>query len=202
MKYLQLFSIFILVLFASSALADKMSIHLKNGKVINYNTNNINKITYQKSKRDMVFQLDSTTNQSRAIGHGYGLLENFELTGTIRIEKGYRNNGTSWAGFLIRADKENAQHGKSNGYLCFIRKNGEVGIHSSGIQHIKVQRKTNSSSLQDTLIRIVARNDNIKVYVNHKLILNERGAYLSKGYISLNVGGSRSTFTIKSIKRL
>lgn len=182
--------------------ADEMIIHFNNGKMIKYDTDSIKKITYSKSNDDVVVILDSRIDEYKSIGNGFGLLGDFELTGEIKILETYRGDGASWAGLLIRTDQENGKHGKNTGYLCFIRENGEVGIHSSIVNHIRSQKKTSNKGKNTNHITIRAKSENIKIYVNDVLVLDEDHARIPRGYISLNVGGAKAKFTIKSIKKI
>lgn len=120
--------------------------------------------------------------------------KNFILTGDILIQKTYRQNGTGWAGIFIRADRPNAIHGRDTGYLCYIRVNGDVGIHSSIIDDIRKNKSTSFYGEKKNSFKIIAKDNDIKYFINDVLIIHATNAFLKQGNILLNVGGVRAKF--------
>jgi hypothetical protein len=130
-------------------------------------------------------------------------IKDFELNATVQFESGYRDNKTGWAGFLVRTNKENGLHGKDEGYLVFVRENGEIGVHSSKGTSKKVRMDKQLEGVfpnDKILIKITSRADALTIFVNGNKKFSISGIELKGNYISANAGGANVNMRIKSLK--
>ena len=123
----------------------------------------------------------------------------FDLKATIEFKENYRADKTEWVGFIVNSGVNNPLHGKDQGYLCFIRENGEVGIHTSiRNEDIRVDRFVDLHSDKNT-IRLTFDGTTLKYYVNDILVFAEQPLHLKSGYINCNAGGTKAEISQFSI---
>ncbi len=125
--------------------------------------------------------------------------QTFDLKATIEFKENYRADKTEWVGFIVNSANSNPLHGTDQGYLCFIRENGEVGIHTSiRNEDIRVDKFVNMPSRKNT-IRLTFDGTTLKYYVNDRLAFAEKPLHLKSGYINCNAGGAKAEITQFSI---
>ncbi|CAM1354619.1 hypothetical protein [Tenacibaculum halocynthiae] len=132
-------------------------------------------------------------------------VRDFELKASIKFEKTYRNNSSAWAGFFIKADNLKGKHGKDSGYLCFVREDGEIGIHSSPPPNREVIKQTYKFPIKLNKKRdiiIICQNSKISFFVDNQLIYQINDIGLNGPFISANCGGGVSVFKIDYIKKM
>jgi hypothetical protein len=119
----------------------------------------------------------------------------FDLKATIEFKENYRADKTEWVGFIVNSGNSNPLHGTDQGYLCFIRENGEVGIHTS-IRNEDIRVDTFFEIYPDkNTIRITFDGTVLKFYVNDTLAFAEKPLHLKSGYINCNAGGAKAEIT-------
>ena len=131
-----------------------------------------------------------------------GEVDDFEIKARIKFLKSYRDDNTKWAGFFIKTDNSQGLHREDSGYLCYIRSNGEIGIHSSPPPDYEIILKKNIklNTKRYTNIKIVSKDAGIQFFVNNKKILETSYLLKTGNYIAANVGGCAAQFDLKSIK--
>lgn len=116
----------------------------------------------------------------------------FDLKATIEFKENYRTDQTEWVGFIVNSGVSNPLHGTDQGYLCFIRENGEVGIHTSiRNEDIRIDRFVPLNPRKNH-IQLTFDGSILRFYVNDALIFSEKPLHLKSGYINCNAGGAKA----------
>ena len=151
------------------------------------------------------FQIDTEGNSYKAVAIMNKPVQDFELKASIEFKESYRYDGTAWAGFLIKTDVPHGKHSSHTGYLCFVREDGEIGIHESGSIDRKIKEDTYEYGMkfpQKREIRIRCEGEECQFHVDEQLIYTIRRFQFQGGYTVANAGGGNILFDIDYLKAL